>query len=309
MRLAVIFLAFLGATSPAMAAEPVTACSRVEAGGVRTLCHEIVVPASTEVVWALWATSPGLSSWAAPLVGIDLRVGGLWEASYRPGARLGDDANIRNRVLAYVPEQMLTIAVDRAPPGFAHADLVRTLRTVIELEPAGANATRVRVTMTGYGAGEGYDALYREFERGNAWTLGKLHRAHCVRACRLGRARGCACESRRDRRRLMSAREKIIKAAMELFWLKGYNSTSIADLLSRTQLNSGSLYHVFPSKQDVLIGVLEAYRDGIEEMLLGPAWEGVDDPIEKIFALLGFYRILIVDTRVRLWLPDRLAGA
>ncbi len=94
----------------------------------------------------------------------------------------------------------------------------------------------------------------------------------------------------------VSPREKIIHAAMELFWLKGYNSTSIADLLSRTQLNSGSLYHVFPSKQDVLIGVLEAYRDGIEEMLLKPAWGAVDDPIEKIFALLGGYRTAIAES-------------
>jgi len=93
-----------------------------------------------------------------------------------------------------------------------------------------------------------------------------------------------------------SAREKIVHAAMELFWLKGYNSTSIADLLSRTQLNSGSLYHVFPSKQEVLIGVLEAYRDGINEMLLEPAWRQVDDPIEKIFALLNLYRTMIVET-------------
>ncbi len=93
-----------------------------------------------------------------------------------------------------------------------------------------------------------------------------------------------------------STRDKIIFAAMELFWLKGFNSTSIADLLSRTQLNSGSLYHVFPSKQDVLIGVLEAYRDGIEEMLLEPAWGGVADPIEKIFALLNGYRTMIVES-------------
>lgn len=94
----------------------------------------------------------------------------------------------------------------------------------------------------------------------------------------------------------MTAREKIVRAAMELFWLKGYNSTSISDLLSRTQLNSGSLYHVFPSKQDVLIGVLEAYRDGIEDMLLAPAWASVTDPIDKIFALLASYRAMIVDT-------------
>ena len=91
-------------------------------------------------------------------------------------------------------------------------------------------------------------------------------------------------------------RLKIILAAMDLFWMKGFQSTSIADLLSRTQLNSGSLYNVFPSKQDVLIAVLEAYRDGIGEMLLDPAWGHVEDPIEKIFALLQFYRNAIVES-------------
>jgi len=94
----------------------------------------------------------------------------------------------------------------------------------------------------------------------------------------------------------LDARTKIILAAMDLFWLKGFNSTSIADILSRTQLNSGSLYHVFPGKQDVLIGVLEAYRDGIHDMLLAPTWAGVDDPIERVFALLGAYRRMIVES-------------
>jgi AcrR family transcriptional regulator len=91
-------------------------------------------------------------------------------------------------------------------------------------------------------------------------------------------------------------RTKIVQAAMELFWEKGYGSTSIADILSRSQVNSGSLYHYFPGKQDLLIAVLETYRDGIGAMLLAPAWEGVGDPIERIFALLAKYRQLIVMT-------------
>src|SRR6202789_4512709 len=94
----------------------------------------------------------------------------------------------------------------------------------------------------------------------------------------------------------MDTRSRIIVAAMELFWEKGFNSTSVADILSRSQVNSGSLYHFFPGKQDVLVGVLEAYRDGIGEMLLTPAWDGVDDPIEKIFALLERYRRHVVET-------------
>ncbi len=94
----------------------------------------------------------------------------------------------------------------------------------------------------------------------------------------------------------LDTRTKIVLAAMELFWSKGFNSTSIADILSRTQLNAGSLYHVFPGKQDVLIAVLEAYRDGLYENLVDPAWEGVDDPVERIFALLARYRWLILET-------------
>ena len=94
----------------------------------------------------------------------------------------------------------------------------------------------------------------------------------------------------------MDTRTRIVVAAMELFALKGFNSTSVADILSRSQVNSGSLYHFFPGKQDVLIAVLEAYRDGIHEMLLAPAWQGVDDPIDRIFALLDAYRGMIVQT-------------
>lgn len=91
-------------------------------------------------------------------------------------------------------------------------------------------------------------------------------------------------------------RNRILMTAMELFWEKGFGSTSIADILSRSQVHSGSLYHFFPGKQDVLIGVLELYRDGIDDWLLQPNWKGIDDPIDRIFALLGGYRIQLITT-------------
>lgn len=95
---------------------------------------------------------------------------------------------------------------------------------------------------------------------------------------------------------IKDTRRRIVDAAMELFWLKGFGSTSIADILSRSQVNSGSLYYFFPGKQDVLIAVLEAYRDGIGPMLLEPAWSGVDDPVERVFALLASYRRALIET-------------
>src|SRR5215213_7568850 len=87
-----------------------------------------------------------------------------------------------------------------------------------------------------------------------------------------------------------ATRERILGVAMRLFWLKGYGATSIADILHEAGANAGSLYHFFPTKQDLLLAVLDRYRQGIGPMLLEPAWEGVEDPIERVFALLGRYR-------------------
>ena len=94
----------------------------------------------------------------------------------------------------------------------------------------------------------------------------------------------------------MDTRLRILVSAMELFSEKGFGSTSISDILSRSQANSGSLYHFFPGKQDVLVGVLEMYRDGIYQMLLEPAWQGVEDPIDRIFALLNRYRGALLES-------------
>lgn len=91
-------------------------------------------------------------------------------------------------------------------------------------------------------------------------------------------------------------RDRLVMAAMQLFWQKGYGSTSVADVLREAGVNSGSLYHFFPGKQDLLLAVLARYREGLEPMLLAPAWAGVQDPIERVFALLLRYRHSIVAT-------------
>lgn len=93
-----------------------------------------------------------------------------------------------------------------------------------------------------------------------------------------------------------NTRDRLIIAGIRLFAAKGYQSTSIVDLLQQANAHSGSFYHFFPTKQDLLLAVLKAYRDGIEPMLLAPAWEGIEDPIAKVFALLAMYRRALEDS-------------
>ncbi|MCR5879003.1 TetR/AcrR family transcriptional regulator [Phenylobacterium sp. J367] len=94
----------------------------------------------------------------------------------------------------------------------------------------------------------------------------------------------------------LPTRDRLIFAALRLFGEKGYLSTSVQDILREAGANSGSLYHAFPTKQDLLVAVLETYRQGIEPMLLAPAWAGVEDHIERVFALLGAYRGMLAAT-------------
>ena len=93
-----------------------------------------------------------------------------------------------------------------------------------------------------------------------------------------------------------STRDRLIAAATELFWSQGYEATSLADVCQQADANPGSLYYFFPSKEKLLEAVLDHLEEGIGPGLLEPAWEGVTDPIERIFALLGAYRRALLAT-------------
>jgi TetR/AcrR family transcriptional repressor of nem operon len=82
----------------------------------------------------------------------------------------------------------------------------------------------------------------------------------------------------------------ILETARRLFHERGYEATGISLILKEAGVNSGSLYHFFPSKEALLIGVLEYYIQLLMPMVMGPAEEAATDPIERVFALLRFYR-------------------
>jgi AcrR family transcriptional regulator len=95
---------------------------------------------------------------------------------------------------------------------------------------------------------------------------------------------------------MSATRDRIVETARQLFADKGYLATGVAEIRAAAGVHSGSLYHAFPSKQDLLIAVLENYRDQMDSRLISRAWAGVGDPIERIFALLGVYRQFLVDS-------------
>jgi len=55
--------------------------------------------------------------------------------------------------------------------------------------------------------------------------------------------------------------DQVLAAAMEAFWHKGYEATSLADLTACTRLNKASLYRVFGDKHELFKSALKNYAD------------------------------------------------
>ena len=156
-------------------AYPVDDQSGVAADGTRVLQQSLVVPAAVADVWTAFTTSEGFASWAAPVAFVDFRLGGYIEATYDPKGTIGAPGNIRNEIVAFVPQRMLAIRNTQTPPSTAFdASTFQKLHTVIFFEAAGATATRVTIVQPGYGTGEKFDGVYTHFARGNAWSLQQL---------------------------------------------------------------------------------------------------------------------------------------
>jgi TetR/AcrR family transcriptional repressor of nem operon len=85
-------------------------------------------------------------------------------------------------------------------------------------------------------------------------------------------------------------RDRLVEAARTLFWKHGYASTGIAQILKEADAGSGSLYYFFPTKEDLLLAVLEWYRENLWPAVVQPVFDRVTDPIERIFGILDSYR-------------------
>lgn len=62
-------------------------------------------------------------------------------------------------------------------------------------------------------------------------------------------------------------RERIIKAADQLFYTRGYYQTSFSDIAEGTGIPRGNFYYYFKTKDDILDAVLEYRLELVREML------------------------------------------
>lgn len=75
-------------------------------------------------------------------------------------------------------------------------------------------------------------------------------------------------------------------AAMSTFWERGYEATSMDDLLKAMDLTKGSLYKAFGDKHNLFLLSLQDYLDRLFEKM-NQSVQSADDPVQSLSSLMG----------------------
>jgi AcrR family transcriptional regulator len=76
--------------------------------------------------------------------------------------------------------------------------------------------------------------------------------------------------------------DPVLNAAAESFVLLGYHGTTMRDIAARAELSVPGLYHHHPSKQQMLVAVLDACMSDLRWRLDAADAEGGDDPVLRL---------------------------
>src|SRR3954447_21074611 len=91
-------------------------------------------------------------------------------------------------------------------------------------------------------------------------------------------------------------RESIVESALYLFWKNGYAATGLAEILAAAEAKPGSFYYFFKTKEELLLAVLRLYVETLWPVVMAPAFAESEDPVARIFHVLGFYRQNLIRT-------------
>ena len=83
--------------------------------------------------------------------------------------------------------------------------------------------------------------------------------------------------------------EAVLDALMELFWVQGYEATSMTDIVETSGLNKSSLYNTFGSKEQLFNRILQRYIERRMSLLTVIADE-VGPGIDALHQVLAFVR-------------------
>ena len=112
--------------------------------------YETEIDAGIDDVWRAFTTNKGLQSWMAPIVEIDLTIGGKIRSNYNPQGEIGDASTIENTILSYDPKRMISLKATKFPKGFPFVDAAKNTWSIFYFTEMSPARTKISVVGLGY---------------------------------------------------------------------------------------------------------------------------------------------------------------
>src|SRR5579872_3729597 len=83
--------------------------------------------------------------------------------------------------------------------------------------------------------------------------------------------------------------EELLDTAMVMFWEKGYEATSIRDIVERSGVNQFGIYNLYKDKHELFLAVLDRYRDRVVSQVFGI----IEQPDASLPAIEQYFETLV----------------
>lgn len=89
-------------------------------------------------------------------------------------------------------------------------------------------------------------------------------------------------------RSFMLSKERILKAATDLFASRGFDGASVRNIAEKAGLSVPGMFHYFSSKEEILYEIMTTFMDNAYKKIM-EIYNADIDPIEKLSEICKFY--------------------
>lgn len=115
--------------------------------------------------------------------------------------------------------------------------------------------------------------------------MGTSHMSTLTNSTSPSSLENAAALSDRRKRRSNETRERLFRAALQLFAEKGFAETTVEDITEAADVGKGTFFNYFPSKDHILLAFGEMQLGKLEAMIA--AWRTSGEPIRNFLRSLG----------------------
>jgi TetR/AcrR family transcriptional regulator, transcriptional repressor for nem operon len=84
------------------------------------------------------------------------------------------------------------------------------------------------------------------------------------------------------------AKEKVLKASLDVIRSKGYAATTVDDLCSAAGVSKGTFFHYFKSKEDLAVASANYWSSMTSQLFENSSYHKLADPLDRVLAYLDF---------------------